>query len=173
MAVLCLEKLIACGAKTIIAMGWCGSLQQSLAIGDLILPTWAQSEEGTSGHYPLDSRPESDASLRQQLISFLRPIFPTPVAGPLWTTDAPYRETLDQIKKYQKKGILAVDMEFAALCAVAAFRGIELAAVMLVSDLLFGKEWLAGFNTKPFKRRSRLLVEHLFDSGFRRANSRP
>jgi uridine phosphorylase len=163
MAVLCLEKLIACGARTIIAMGWCGALQRHLAVGDLILPTWAQSEEGTSGHYPLDCRPTSDADLGQELAAFLQPRFPAPVSGPLWTTDAPYRETQGKVKKFQKEGLLAVDMEFAALCAVAAFRGIGLAALMLVSDLLFAKEWLPGFNTKHFKRRSRHLVEHLFD----------
>ncbi len=163
MAVLCLEKLIACGAGTLIVMGWCGALQNSLRTGDMVLPTWARSTEGTSSHYPLNQRATTDEGLRQKLASFLQGRFPPPSVGPLWSTDAPYRERRDLIQKFQTEGLLAVDMEFAAVNTVAAFRGIRLAAVMLVSDLLYGQEWHPAFHTKPFKRRSRELVELLFD----------
>lgn len=163
MAVLCLEKLIACGARNIVAMGWCGALQRSLNIGDIILPTWARSDEGTSAHYPLPHGAASDVELQQQLACSLKPHFPEPSIGPLWTTDAPYRETSALVLKYQQEGMLAVDMEYAALCTVAAFRGVRLAAAMLVSDLLFGQDWQPGFRTKSFKQNSSLLVEHLFE----------
>lgn len=163
MAVLCLEKLIACGARTVIAMGWCGALQPSLAMGSMVLPTWAHSDEGTSAHYPLKGRAISDAGLRQELTSFLQPRFPSLATGQVWTTDAPYRETRSRIQKIQAEGVLAADMEFAALNTVAAFRGISFAAVMLVSDLLYSQDWHPSFHTKPFKRYSRDLVEQLFD----------
>ncbi len=67
MAVLTLEKLIALGARRIIVYGWCGSLRETLRTGDILLPTWARSDEGTSAHYPLNSRPESHAPTRQLL----------------------------------------------------------------------------------------------------------
>jgi len=52
-AVLTVEKLIALGVRRIVALGWCGSLQPAVRIGDVVLPTGAISEEGTSAHYPL------------------------------------------------------------------------------------------------------------------------
>ena len=51
--VLVLEKLIALGVTEVIGAGWCGSLQADVRIGDLVLPTGAFSEEGTSSHYPV------------------------------------------------------------------------------------------------------------------------
>jgi purine-nucleoside phosphorylase len=55
------------------------------------------------------------------------------------------------------QSILAVDMEFSALVTVAAFRGIELAAVLLVSDELYRATWQPGFNRKSFRKKSRQL----------------
>ena len=51
MATLCLEKLIALGARRIILYGWCGSLQKDLHAMDVLVPTTGISEEGTSLHY--------------------------------------------------------------------------------------------------------------------------
>ena len=56
-AVMVLEKLMVLGARMVLALGWCGSLQSGLSIGDLVLPTTTVSTEGTSGHYPLDGQP--------------------------------------------------------------------------------------------------------------------
>jgi purine-nucleoside phosphorylase len=49
---------------------------------------------------------------------------PEPVVrGATWTTDAPYRETAEAIGAMQARGLLAVEMEAAALYAFAAARG--------------------------------------------------
>lgn len=55
-AVIAMEKLIVLGAKRIWILGWCGSLQPGLSIGDLVVPVRAVSEEGTSRHYPVGER---------------------------------------------------------------------------------------------------------------------
>jgi len=52
-------------------------------------------------------------------------------------------------------------MEFAALAAAAAFRKVELTAVMLVSDELFSGTWKPGFRTKSFKKKSREVLNLL------------
>ena len=63
-AVMVLEKLIALGVQTVVALGWCGSLKPEVRIGDLIIPESAHSEEGTSGHYPLiEPEPQPAAGL--------------------------------------------------------------------------------------------------------------
>lgn len=161
MAVLCLEKLIALGAETTLVMGWGGALSPERAIGDLLLPTWAVSEEGTSAHYPVASSPEASPRLRLQLETVLRAAGFRVAAGPVWTTDAPYRETRAKVAAYRQQGLQAVEMEFAALATVAAFRGVELAAVLALSDSLAGEAWESGFHRPAFKKNSRQALEVL------------
>ena len=158
-AVMTLEKLIALGISQCIVLGWCGSLLPSLQIGDVVLPTWAISEEGTSPHYPVNQSPQSSSRLRHSLRAHLEEKGISSAEGPVWTTDALYRETGDKITRYADQSILAVDMEFSALATVSAFRGIDMAAVLLVSDELFHTEWKPGFHRKSFRKKSRRLFE--------------
>lgn len=161
MAVLSLEKLIVLGAKRLLVYGWCGSLSNEVTVGDVLLPTWAISEEGTSRHYPVKGRPESSTSIRKFLLDSLQKAGKKVVEAPMWTTDAPYRETREKVDKYALQGVMGVDMEFAALCTVAAFRKVEMAAVMLVSDELTHTDWKSGFRNKDFREGSRQLVRIL------------
>ncbi len=163
MAVMILEKLIALGAKKIVISSWCGSLSPTLKTGHVLLPTWGISEEGTSQHYPINSRPESSAKLLEKLQSALAKNEIPCQKGPIWTTDAVYRETRAKIAKYQQKSVLGVDMEFSALATVAKYRGIELAAAMLISDQLWGDEWQPGFSGKGFREKSRRFQTSLFN----------
>ena len=166
MAVLCLEKLIALGAKKIILYGWCGSLQEKLHAMDILVPTYVLSEEGTSLHYKPDRSFEiaPSHSLRSQLCRLLKEKQIAFQQGPLWTTDAPYRETVEKIRQYAAQGIYGVDMEYSALCTVAAFRSVQLAAVMLVSDELHHSPWKPHFSFKAFKQRSQELLTLLCDA---------
>jgi len=163
MAVLTLEKLIALGARRIIVYGWCGSLNETLAIGNILLPTWGVSDEGTSHHYLSNETPESHAHTRQLLAEELESQGYTVQAGPVWSTDAPYRESLEQVKLLGRNGVLGVDMEFTALVTAAAFRKVELTAVLLVSDELWSGKWKPSFRNKIFKKKSRDALHLLVD----------
>ena len=163
MAVLTLEKLIAQGARQIIVYGWCGSLSNTLRTGDVLLPTWAKSDEGTSAHYPVNSRPESHTPTQKNLADGLNAQGLTTLSGPVWTTDAPYRESVGQVSRLGEQGVLGVDMEYAALIAAAAFRKVELTAVLLVSDELWSGKWKPGFRTKEFKKKSRDILNYLIE----------
>jgi len=176
-AVMCLEKLIALGAKKIILYGWCGSLQEGLRAMDVLLPTEALSEEGTSRHYQAQSQDQCKGQNgHQQERMFASPTLHTHLGsiltaadfpyqtGKIWTTDAPYRETRTKVADYAGQGINGVDMEFSALCTVAAFRGVELAAAMLVSDEVWQQPWQPQFSRKEFKRKSRKLLMLLCDT---------
>jgi uridine phosphorylase len=163
MAVLTLEKLIALGARRILTYGWCGSLSNTLRIGDVLLPTWAISDEGTSAHYPSTSRPQSNTATRQLLIEGLRSKGLQVHAGPIWTTDAPYRESIAQVGRLARQGVLGVDMEYGALIAAASFRKVELSAMLLVSDELWSGKWHPGFRTKAFKKKSGEMLHYLAD----------
>lgn len=161
-AVLVLEKIIVLGVRRVVALGWCGSLQPHVAVGDVVLPVSAYSEEGTSPHYPLDTLGTASCKLLQQIEATLRTDEEFAVhKGSVWSTDAPYRETEDKVRLYQEKGALGVDMEMSALLTVAAFRGIELAGVLVVSDDLSQLRWRHGFRDPRFQRTRKRLPELL------------
>lgn len=160
MAAICLEKIIALGATRIILYGWCGALLSALRLGDIFVPTSALSEEGTSAHYQHSAAPQDD-SLQMRMIAALTTWGFKPKQGPIWTTDAVYRETMEKIQRYGSQGVMAVDMEYAAIRAVASFRHVSLTAVMLVSDELFHQEWASQIAHKSFRADSKNLLDRL------------
>lgn len=164
-AVLGLERMIARGARRVWVTGCCGSLQPDLRIGDLVLPQDALSEEGTSRHYPTaESRPKADPDLSRAVLVAVKRLGASCRSGRLWTTDAPYRETRRSVRDFQQAGVLAVDMEMAALLAVAAFRGVRLAGLLAVSDELFDLTWRPGFSSPSLREGTRVMVEALLEA---------
>lgn len=163
-AVMGMEKLVACGAKRIWLLGWCGSIQHHLRVGHLLIPTTAVSEEGTSCHYPVEQRPLStDCGFNQSLEKALRRRGLNFTEGLIWTTDAPYRETPSKVKAYQAEGVLAVEMEMAALMTLAIYRRVALAGLLVVSDELFDLKWHCGFSNPLLKEVSREAADVLFE----------
>ncbi len=150
MAVLTFELLIAGGARTFVLAGIAGSLTPNAPIGGIIIPTGALREEGTSYHYlPPDADPLPDADLTAALVAAAEMRGVTPAVGRIWTTDAIYREMDWKIRQYGAAGILAVEMELAALLAVAQVRGVRFGAVLVASDELF-HPWQPGWHREEF-----------------------
>jgi purine-nucleoside phosphorylase len=151
-AVMLLETLIAWGARNIIFLGWCGAVSEKVKIGDIILPTSAAIDEGTSAHYgPMDTGVSRASS---SLVSMIRQVLNKNQidfhAGAIWTTDAVYRETRQVVESHQQDGILAVEMELSALFTVARFRQVALAGILVVSDELSSLDWRPGFKDERF-----------------------
>lgn len=164
-AVIGLEKIIALGAERIWILGWCGSITPDLKVGDLVIPTKALSEEGTSRHYPVGRRrPMTDKGFNQMLTNALTRAGHPYRLGTLWTTDAPYRETPRKVIGFRQRGAIAVEMEMSALMRVALYRGVRLAGILTVSDELFSLTWHAGFSNPRLKRSSRLAGRALLQT---------
>jgi purine-nucleoside phosphorylase len=164
-AVMGLEKIIALGAERIWILGWCGSITPDLKVGDLVIPTRALSDEGTSRHYPVGRRrPRTDNELNRMLTNTLAREGRGCQPGTLWTTDAPYRETPGKVLGFRRRGAIAVDMEMSALIRVAFYRGVRLAGILTVSDELFTLKWRAGFSDPRRKRSSRLAGRALLET---------
>lgn len=136
------EELIALGAKRLVSIALAGGIQPDLAPGTIVIPRAAIRDEGTSHHYlPPGREVASDEGLVEALSSSLTRRGLTFRVGCSWSTDAPYRETRQEVAQYQQEGVLAVDMELAALLAVARVRGVAAAAVLVVGDSLAGGRW--------------------------------
>lgn len=160
MAVMLLEQLIALGARRFLYVGFCGALAPPYRIGDGFIPIRAVREEGTSYHYlPPEVEPASSSHLNALLHTHAAQLTLNVRQGPIWTTDAPYRETDHKIRQFQEAGIHAVDMEMAALFAVAHYRGCEVAALLLVSDECYHPTWKPGFGAERLRHACQAAVE--------------
>jgi uridine phosphorylase len=52
-----------------------------------------------------------------------------------------FRETREKVALRRREGCLAVEMEAAAMFAVARYRGVELAQILYAGDNLHAAEW--------------------------------
>ena len=147
------ETLIAWGARTILFIGWCGAVSPVLAIGDLVVPTAAVIDEGTSPHYAAGASAACPSEpLMRQVAEACAAAGVSARPGTVWTTDAVFRETRDEVARHQRDGVLAVEMECSALFTVGGFRGVDVAALLVVSDDLSSLTWRPGFKDPRFIR---------------------
>ena len=145
-AAIVLEGAIARGVRQVLVVGAAGSLQPHLPIGSTVIVTGAEREDGTSHHYlPAGEVMAADPALTGRLEACAGARGAAPVLGRAWTIDAPYRETVGAIRRHRAAGVAVVEMEAAALFAVAHVRGARAGLIVAVSDELFGAAWQRGF----------------------------
>lgn len=141
-AVACLEELIVAGAQKFVFCGSCGVLQHSIADGHLIVPTAALRDEGLSFHYvPPADEIQLDPDLVSRAAGALQQLGLPFVQGKTWTTDAFYRETRGRMEQAKSMGAICVEMECAALAAVAQFRQVPFVQFLWSADSLAAEEW--------------------------------
>lgn len=162
-AAMALETLTAWGAKRFLFYGWCGSIDEAILPGELILPTAAFIDEGTSIHYgyALGDCVSAPPSNRQRMKSLLTATNLPYREGSIWTTDAVYRETPSAIRHFRQLGALGVEMEVSALFSVARYLQVELEAILLVSDRVSPERWYPGFRDPAFLERRNEIVDLL------------
>jgi uridine phosphorylase len=149
-AAMLLELLVAMGVRRFVSIGTCGAIAPGLRIGDLVLCTGAVRDEGVSHHYLADPEAPAlpDPALTAALAAAVEADGIAVPRGPTWTTDAPFRETRAEIAHFQAQGVLTVEMEAAALFAVAAHRGVQIASAFVVSDVLADAAWNPQFSAE-------------------------
>ena len=155
-AVACLEELIALGGEKFVTIGSAGGLNTE----GTFLCNKALRDEGTSLHYsPSSIYSYPDKKLTLKLGESMKKLGISYSKGPTWTTDAPYRETWEDIIDCGEMGICTVDMEASALFAVAQFRKVKIASSFVTDDEYTDKGWKPKFQEKHVKLQLNRLVD--------------
>lgn len=147
------EEFIAMGARNLILLTGGGGLQPGLSAGDIVICSQAMRDEGTSYHYLPPARyVQADAKLAERLAGACERRGHPCSFGTTWTTDAGFRETVEEVRQYQSEGVKTVEMEAAGLFAVGQARGVAAAALVVVMDSLAGGRWQAPEKSAAVQR---------------------
>lgn len=124
------------GVRNVIRIGTCGGLQKGQKQGDVILPTAAIRQEGTSACYIEANWPAAaDFALNRNIADRLALDDIPHHFGLMWTTDGRLVEDDATVSRYSKSGVLGVDMDTSALFVVSALRKVRIASLCIISDI--------------------------------------
>jgi uridine phosphorylase len=136
-AVLVAEQMFTCGCHLLISITSAGQIVPAGPPPYFVVIDRARRDEGTSYHYaPPAEFAHADPALVETAREALEGGGLRAYVGPSWTTDAPFRETAVSIAVARDKGILAVEMEAAALYAFARTRGVPVLCLAHVTNTM-------------------------------------
>ena len=143
-----MEELINLGGKVFVQIGATGAIQKRVAMGDVVIPTAAVRDEGTSRYYAPKKYPAvSDYRVVAALAAAARNAGNRVHTGIIRTTDGFYASQRIEkyVEKYHDLGVLSVEQEVAAILTIASARGCYAGATLLViGNLVTGEHCLNG-----------------------------
>jgi DeoD family purine-nucleoside phosphorylase len=137
-ATIVFEELIQLGCKKLIRVGTCGGLQPSHSLGDVIVAISAVPADSTAMHLVNNEPhcPTASWNLVHEAVHIARHSGQHLHIGPIVSSDLFYNPNEGQYERWSSRGVLAVEMEAAALFTVAALRGVQSACFLIVSDIV-------------------------------------
>jgi uridine phosphorylase len=152
------EILCAAGARSLIRVGSCGSLQEHVKIGDLVIVTGALRGEGTSKYYVPDSfSTVADTDVVAALQNAAESLKVRYHLGWVFTTDALFQETPELIQQLSAQTVLSIDMVTSTFLTIAQVRQKKAGAILAVSDeCLCGR---FGFRDRLFLQAEEKMIE--------------
>ncbi len=139
------------GATKLIRVGSCGSMQADLPLGSMVIGMAASSNSGVNRRRfgGADYAPTADFELLQAAYRQAQSKNVAVRVGNIFSSDVFYDDDPEAWKLWAKYGVLAVEMEAAALYTIAAKFGVQALAILTVSDNL-----VTGQADSPAKRQS-------------------
>jgi uridine phosphorylase len=136
-AVLVAEELFESGCRLLLSVTSSGQIVPAGPTPYFVVIERALRDEGTSYHYAAVSEyGEADPALVAMAYNALKAAGLRVFVGSTWTTDAPFRETAEAIEAAKQRGILAVEMEAAALYAFARARQAKVLCIAHVTNTM-------------------------------------
>ena len=137
-----IEDLHAMGCERFLICGGAGSLRKGNRVGQIVVPTAAVRDEGTSYHYlPPAREVECHRGAADYVLAALEKLGLPHTAGKTWTTDVAYRETPALVERRREEGCLTVEMEAAAFFALSEYYDLPLSQLLYIGDDVSGREW--------------------------------
>ncbi len=126
------------GVERIVRVGTCGGLREDMALGELVLATAASTDSSMNRQRfaGWDYSAAGDFKMLRSLAKGAEAAGLPFRAGEVFSTDYFYHPDPDFVSRVSAMGILALDMETAALYALARAHGKRAATVLTVSDVL-------------------------------------
>jgi purine-nucleoside phosphorylase len=130
------------GARTLVRVGSCGAMRPEVKVRDLVIALSASTDSGMNRHRfgGIDYSPTADFDLLSLLVEECRRTDSDVHVGQVASWDVFYSDRPDLRDTLTEFGVLAVEMEAAALYTLAAKHGARAAAVCTVSDSLVTAE---------------------------------
>jgi uridine phosphorylase len=152
------EILCAAGAQSMIRVGSCGSLQDHVKIGDLVIVTGALRGDGTSRYYVAENfSTVADRGIVDALKEAAEQLRVRYHLGWIFTTDALFQETPELIQQLNAQAVSSIDMVTSTFLTISQVRGKKAGAVLAVSDeCLYGK---FGFRDAAFFEAEQKTIE--------------
>jgi len=154
------------GAKTLIRIGSCGGMQESVKVRDIVLAmTSTTLSTPSSGIFrELNFAPCADYGLLRAAHAAAATRKVATHVGGIYSSDVFYDERPDLTEQMTRHGVLAVEMEAAELYIVAARYGVRALAVLTVSDsLVTGEALPSQEREKTFGDMVEIALEAAFN----------
>jgi len=133
------NELVQCGAKRIIRVGTCGSLQVNIKVGDIVLAQGACTDSGINRRRfkGMDFAPLATWELLRRADATARGLRIPVQVGNVLATDLFYNDIdPDEWKLWADANVLAIEMETSELYTLAARKGFQALTILMMSDVL-------------------------------------
>jgi DeoD family purine-nucleoside phosphorylase len=142
-ATIVFEELIQLGVKRLVRVGTCGGLQPDHALGDLIVALSAVPADSTAMHLVGNEPhcPTASWALIHGAVHVAKEMGQAMRVGPIVSSDLFYNPDEGQYERWSKRGVLAVEMEAAALFTVGALKNVHSGCLLTVSDIVVEGEF--------------------------------
>ena len=140
------ELFSAFGVDNIIRIGSAGSIREDVCVRDIVLGMGACTDSSFASQFALGGNfsPICDYGLLNRAVSQAKQKDLTYHVGNILSSDVFYSDNVDAYKAWQKMGVLAVEMEAAALYMNAARLNKKALAICTVSNSLLSGEELSS-----------------------------
>ncbi|MHA1270580.1 MAG: nucleoside phosphorylase [Candidatus Helarchaeota archaeon] len=130
-----MEALNRTKAEVIIKVDYCGGLLPEIKLGDIIIADSAICADGTTPHYDNENKIiNADVELLNKITTFFDDNKIKYIKGPIFTTDAIFRETESLLNEARDKGAVAIDMESSVLYVLGKLFNKKVISINIVSD---------------------------------------
>ncbi len=143
-ATIVFEELVQLGVKRLLRVGTCGGLQPDHALGDMLVALSAVPADSTASHLVGGEPhcPTASWELIHEAVHVAKERDEKVRVGPIVSSDLFYNPDEGQYQRWSQRGILAVEMEAAALFTVGALRGVLTGCLLTVSDIVVAGEFV-------------------------------